>query len=508
MSRRTDAPLLALAIGLESDGSRPLHRQVYDGLRDAVLAGNLQPGWRLPSSRALSEELGCSRNTVLNAYEQLRSEGYLEARRGAGCFVSPVLPETLLAPLGSAGSGGRAQAGVALGLSDRGRTLAGLHQLEVDTLAGAGAAFATGLPDLDAFPFDQWGRLLGSLWRHPDRELVHSRDPAGLPALRVAIARHLNAVRGLRCHPEEILVTSGSQQSLDLVARLLLEPGARVLVEDPGYSGLRGPLVGAGVTMVPVAVDEHGMRVEQALQTGPDARLAMVTPSHQYPLGSTLSLSRRLALLSWAHEGAGWILEDDYDSEYRYAGRPLAALRGLDVERHPDAQRVIYMGSFSRVLFPGIRLGYLVVPRALVADFVAARRALDDYPSLITQPVLARFMESGQFAAHVRRMRRRYGERQRRLLAAADRELDGLLHLQADDAGMHLVARPGPRLPPGVSDQALVSAAASARVRVSALSSCYLDAKPQHGLLMGYAAADVPTIEAAAERLGQAFRRL
>ncbi|HSG91683.1 MAG TPA: PLP-dependent aminotransferase family protein, partial [Pseudomonadales bacterium] len=358
MPRQANAPLLSLR--LDADSAEPLHRQLCDGLRDAVLAGNLPPGRRLPSSRALAKELGCARNTVLNAYEQLQSEGYLESRRGSGSFVSPVLPETLLVPVQVLPGNAERTAAGPLRLSRRGAGLAATRA----PARTAGPAFMLGMPDLAAFPFDRWGRLLGSLWRRPEPAVLGSRDPAGLPALRSAIARHLNAVRGLRCSAEEVLVTSGSQQGLDLVARLLLDPGDRALIEDPGYTGLRGPLASAGLELVPVPVDADGMRVEDGLERAADARLAVVAPSHQYPLGTTLSLGRRLRLLDWARSGDGWILEDDYDSEYRYAGRPLTALRGLDAERAPGTERVLYLGSFSKVMFPGLRLGYLVVPRS------------------------------------------------------------------------------------------------------------------------------------------------
>jgi GntR family transcriptional regulator/MocR family aminotransferase len=497
VARRDTAPLLGIA--LDRASAEPLHRQLRDALRDAILAGLLAPGHRLPSSRTLAAELGCARNTVLAAYEQLAAEGYLSARHGSGTRVSPVLPETLGRPPRPGRPGGDAP-GPAPTLSRRGARLAGTRGPAGTPSPGA---FAVGVADSAEFPFDQWGRLLGSLWRRPDAALVRERDAAGHRPLREALARHLNAVRGLRCTPEEIVVTSGSQQGVDLVARLLLEAGDRVWIEDPGYPGLRGPLLAAGLTPVPVPVDDDGLDVAAGRRLADDARLAVVAPSHQYPLGAVLSLPRRLALLDRAHATDGWVLEDDYDSEYRYGGRPLTALRGLDAERRPGRERVVHLGSFSKTTFPTLRLGWLVVPRALAGEFVAARRALEDHPSAVIQPVMARFLESGRLAAHVRRMRVRYGARQARLLDAAARHLDGLMTLTPDDAGMHLVGRPAPGLP---DDVTLAQAAAEAGVTVTPLSAYAIAAPARQGLLLGYAAVAEADIEPAVVRLADALR--
>lgn len=502
MSRQRAAPLLTLT--LDEHDARPRHRQIYAGLRDAVLAGHLRPGTRLPSSRDLARDLNCARNTVLTAYGQLESEGYLVSRRGSGSFVSPVLPEDLLDPQSPAPSPRTATASPPPRMSPLGRNLAAASRQR----ATRAEAFAPGLPDLHAFPFEQWGRLLGSIWRHPEPSMLRERHPAGLPALRQAIAEHLNAVRGLGCSDREVLVTSGSQQALDLVARLLLEPGDRAWIEDPGYPGLRGPLQAAGIQPVPVPVDSDGLQVDLARQHAPSARLALVAPSHQYPLGHALSLPRRLALLDWAHETDAWIVEDDYDSEYRYAGRPLAALRSLEVQRHGDASRVIYLGSFSKVLYPGLRLGYLVLPAALAEDFALARRALDDHPAVTAQPAVARFLRSGQFAAHMRRTRLLYQRRQQCLLAAARRHLGGRLILEADDAGMHLVARVEPAWREAPDDLALARHLARAGITVSPLSSLYLGKVTQQGLLMGYAAVPERAIEPAVARMAEALAEL
>ena len=501
-----------------------LHRQLYGRVRELVLSGRLAPGARLPSSRGLARDLGCARNTVVAAYDQLLSEGYLEGRHGSGTYVSRVLPEERLAAPRPARPT-RASPGVSPGafgdlgrLSARGRVLAALRPA-VPSRDRAPRAFTPGIPDLGAFPFEVWGRLLGRAWRRPPESLALHGDAAGFRPLREAIAGYLCGIRAVRCDWTQVIVTSGAQQGLDLAARLLLEPGAAAWIEEPGYLGLRGPLLAAQAKLVPLPVEADGISVAEGRRRAPTARLAVVTPSHQYPLGVTMSLARRLELLDWEREADAWIIEDDYDSEFRYAGRPLAALQGLDADRAGDGAsrardaggRVIYLGTFSKILFPSLRLGYLVVPAALAEPLARARAALDDHPSAVAQPALAAFFEDGHFAAHVRRMRLLYGARRDCLLAAAARHLDGLLELAPDAAGLHLVARLAPELKARMDDRAAAARAAAAGLATPPLSSYYLNpdpgaaAPPEQGLLLGYAAVSEPEIEAGIEALARAL---
>jgi GntR family transcriptional regulator/MocR family aminotransferase len=525
MSRRaSSAPLLDLALDPSAAGAA-LHRQLYDRVRDLVLSGRLAPGARLPSSRGLARDLGCGRNTVVAAYDQLFSEGYLEGRHGSGTYVSRVLPEErLAAPRPAPAVPGRGSQGAAGPgrLSAQGRALAALRTEAARGDGGVPArAFTPGIPELGAFPFEVWGRLLGRAWRRPPESLARHGEAAGFRPLREAIARYLCGVRALRCDWTQVIVTSGAQQGLDLAARLLLDPGASAWIEEPGYLGLRGPLLAAQAQLVPLPVDRDGVSVAEGRRRAPAARLAVVTPSHQYPLGVTMSLARRLELLDWAREAGAWIVEDDYDSEFRYAGRPLAALQGLDADRAGDdgaggagrtsgGGRVIYLGTFSKILFPSLRLGYLVVPPGLAEPLTRARAALDDRPSMVAQPALAAFFEDGHFAAHVRRMRLRYGARRDCLLEAAKRHLDGLLELTPDAAGLHLVARLAPALAARMDDRQAAARAAAAGLATPALSSYYLnrdpDAPPEQGLLLGYAAVSEPEIEAGIAALARALR--
>jgi GntR family transcriptional regulator/MocR family aminotransferase len=503
------APLISLS--LDPAAAEPLYRQLYVQLRDAVLAGRLAPGTRLPSSRALAAELGCSRNTVVTAFEQLLCEGYLEGQVGSGSYVSSVLPEELLAVQGATERvAQQASAAPPRGLSARGASLAAIARPRRDAVQ----PFAR-RPDVSSFPFDAWGRILGRIWRRPPAELTGYGDPAGYLPLRRVIAQYLQAVRGLVCSAEQVLITAGGQQALDLTARLLLDPGDAVWIEEPGFPGLRGALTAAGARLIPVPIDGEGLDVAAGRRLAPDARLAAVTPSHQYPLGVTMSLARRLALLDWAREGGAWILEDDYDSEYRFAGRPLAALQGLDAGRSGGPQaipgQVIYVGTFSKVLFPSLRLGYLVVPPGLVESLQRARESLDDHPSLVVQPALAAFIEEGHFATHVRRMRRLYATRQQALVAAAGRHLGGLLEFAPDDAGLHLVGRLSQDLAARMDDQEAVRRAAAAGLSVAPLSSFYMTepaaSQPTgQGLLLGYAAIPEERIAPAVKRLAEALR--
>jgi len=481
-----------VSLGLVRDGGAPLHRQLYDQLREAILAGRLVPGARLPSTRALATDLSLSRNTVATAFEQLLSEGYVEGRVGAGTYVSPVLPETLLGAAGPAA--GTAGGGVPARPSLRGEAIADAMPRRPDRHP----AFALAAAELDAVAAREWGRAMVRWWRHPSGELMRQRDPSGWLPLRRAIAAYLGAVRAVRCDPEQVMIVSGAQAGVDLAARLLLDPGDAAWIEEPGYAGLRAAVLAAGAVAVPVPVDAEGLSVSAGRRLAPAARLAAVTPSHQFPLGVTMSLARRLALLDWAREAGAWILEDDYDSEYRYAGRPLAALQGLD----PDG-RVIYVGTFSKVLFPSIRLGYLVLPASLVDLFRRARASVDDHAPAIAQAPLADFIETGQFAAHLRRCRARYAERRAILIDAIDADLGGLLLPAPGEGGLHLLAD----LAGGMDDTEAARLASAQRVTVTPLANYYAGAPDRRGLLMGFGAVDEANIAASVKRLARALDR-
>jgi GntR family transcriptional regulator/MocR family aminotransferase len=497
MPRHADRmPLLDLDIDVEAPV--PLHRQLYDGLRKAILTGRLPPKGRLPSSRALAGELGLSRNTVLAAFEQLSSEGYLEAQRGSGSRVAAMLPDPIPAAARGPSAMRPSPPAGAPRLSGRGTALA----VAAMSRTGRGdGPFAPAVPDLDLFPFDLWSRLLARSWRHPSLAMAFGRDPAGHLPLRAAIADYLRRVRAVRCEAEQIIVLSGIRQAVDLTVRLLLDAGDPVWIEEPGYAGVREVLRAAGAKLVPVPIDGEGLSVKAGARKAPHARLACVAPSHQYPLGAVMSLARRLELLAWARGAGAWIIEDDYDSEFRYAGRPLAALQGLD-----EDGRVIYVGSFSKVLFPSLRLGYLVAPPVLVDSFVAARATLDDHAAMTAQPALAAFIAEGHFAAHIRRTRKLYAARQAALLAAAERHLQGLLELSPASAGMHLLARLAPPLAARMDDRTAVRRAAAQGIAVTPLSAFHTANPRRQGLLMGYAGVPEAAIEPATIRLAAALR--
>jgi GntR family transcriptional regulator/MocR family aminotransferase len=504
-SRPSRAPLLQIALESETPGAGPLYRQLYEAIRRAVLEGRLPPGTRLPPSRTLAKELGCSRNTVMTAYEQLHAEGYLEGRVGAGSFVSQVLPEALLNARPLPKEGG-AQEPPTRPLSRRGELLAPLHRARERAPGRADRAFLPGLADPDHFPFDVWSRLLARSWRRPPLRHFLTAAAGGLPELREALAEHLRRARDLDCEAAQLLITNGAQQAVSLAAQLLLNPGETVAMEEPGYPGLRGPLLAAGARIEPVPLDAEGLSVAALRERAPDARMLLVAPSHHYPLCTVMSLKRRLELLDWARECQAWIVEDDYDSEYRYAGRPLAALQALDSPARGGAGRVLYVGSFSKVLFPSLRLGYLVVPKDLAERFERGRAALDEHPSLIAQPALAAFLTEGHFAAHLRRMRQLYAARQRALLNAAEEELAGLLNLLQDEAGLHLVAQPSADLAARMSDREMEARAAERGILVRALSRYYQGTPARSGLLLGYAAVPEERMKSACRELAEALR--
>jgi GntR family transcriptional regulator/MocR family aminotransferase len=486
LKRAAGALLAPLESPLERRGPRRL--EIERRVRQAILDGALRAGARLPSTRTLARDLAVSRTTAEEAFGQLVAEGYLTRRIGDGTYVSGAVagrprPAPALPP--------RAMAGA---LSTRGRAIAGAPAC-VD--AARVVPFRAGHPDYDAFPLALWNRLLARRARRGGRALLGYGDAAGLPALREALAEHLATSRGLRCDAGRVVVLSSSQQALDLAARLLLDPGDAAWLEEPGYPGARGAFGAAGARVVPVPVDGAGLDVAQGRRLAPLARLAYVTPSHQYPLGATMSLERRLALLAWASASSAWVLEDDYDGEYRYGGRSVAAIQGLD-----GGGRVLYVGTFTKVLFPSLRLAYAVLPEALVEPFVHARRLQDGQAPALAQAVAADFLAEGHLAAHLRRMRALYAERRDALAEAVGAELRGAACLEGAEAGLHAVLRLD-----GGDDRELARRALALGVDAQALSVLHAGARAAHGLVLGYAGLRPEAIRAGVRVLARALAR-
>lgn len=474
-------------VAVDPESATPLYRQIYEGYREWVVDGRLRPGERLPSTRRLAEELGVSRLTVSNAFDQLLAEGYCETRAGAGTFVAASLPEDLVVP----GEGaGRAPSPVSGPRRVAGGAVAEL--VRTPFARGGSGAFSVGAMAAERFPFQVWSSLVCRQARRLGPDEVRYGPVTGLASLQSAIAGYLRTARGVRCEPEQVMVASGSQQALDLAVRVLLDPGSPVWVEEPGYWGAWDVLKVAGARLVPVPVDAEGLDVAAGIARAPEAGAVFVTPSHQFPLGVTMSASRRLRLLDWAGHSGAWIIEDDYNSEYRYESQPITALQGLD----RDA-RVIYVGTFSKVLSPALRIGYLVLPADLVDRFAAVRGAMDISPPPFVQAVLADFLAEGHFARHLRRMRKLYRERRGVLVDSLRSELGGELEIQGEKAGLHLVVR----LPEGCDDRAVSDRAAAAGLRALALSSCYAGPGGRPGLVLGYGGVSREEIPRAVQRL-------
>ena len=521
MSPRLASSAPSVLARLDPTRDVALHRQLYDSLRDAIVRGRLGPGTRMPGARTLAEELGVARNTAASALAQLQAEGYVETRERSGTFVCSILPDATLAlsrltpaPSVDAAPAGPPAAGVpasgasatasAPTLSRRGMEAAAYATSPGGREPSRPRTFRVGVPALDAFPWTLWMRLTSRRLRTSAAALADYGRAAGYGPLRTAIAAHVGAARGVACTPEQVVVTNGAQQALELAARLLLDPGDAVWVEEPGYLGARAAFAGAGTRLVPVPLDGEGVDVAAGMRRAPGARVAYVTPSHQYPTGVTMSAARRLALLRWARDAGAWIVEDDYDSEYRYASRPLASLQGLATDVG-DGGRVLYVGTFSKTLFPGLRLGYLIVPAALVDAFARARGVSGRHGSGIEQAVLTDFLDGGHHARHVRRMRVLYEERRDVLLRALAEHADGVLEPTASDAGMHLVAYlPAHR--PADDDRRWVARAQAAGVELRALTSYALEPLARGGLLLGFAAYRPSEIRAGCRRLGAVLR--
>jgi len=493
MSPRTISSAPPTLVRLEPGVGTPLHRQIYDSLREAIVSGRLAPGAPVPATRVLAQELRVSRNTTAAAVAQLRAEGYLEVRPRSGTFVSPLLPEAVL----TAPEGGRRGGATRAHHPALARTGARIAALRPSTTSAA-RPFRFGVPALDAFPWELWARLTSRRLRHSAAGLAGYSGPAGYAPLRSAIAQYVRAARGVVCAPGQVIVTSGAQQGLDLVARLLVDPADTVWFEEPGYPSARAAFRAVGAAVVPVPLDDEGLDVRAGARRARLARLVYATPSRQYPVGVTMSAARRLELLQWARRANAWVVEDDYDSEFRYVSRPLACLQGLD-----DSGRVLYVGTFSKTLFPGLRLGYVIVPADLVDAFTTARAVADWHSASVEQAVLADFIEGGHFARHIRRMRVLYQARRDALLAALREFAGDRIEVGDAAAGMQLLGW----LPGGASDRRIAELAHAEGVEVAALSSFAVGPLPRGGLVLGFTEFAPPVLRTAVRRLAAILDR-
>lgn len=490
MPRRTTTLELMLA---PRDEATPAWRWLYGALRDEILAGRLRPGARLAATRDLASQYGLSRGTIVSAFDQLEAEGYVESNIGSGTFVSEVLPDDLLqAPRAARVHGSTTP--------PRARAFAGFAKrlpLGAKWDIRSGRAFRTDLQALDLFPVDTWAQIAARRMRRLSHPLLLGSEPLGYLPLREQIAEYLSTSRGVNCEPGQIAIVSGVQDGLDLVARLLLNEGDRVCMEEPGYQGAADVFHSVGAKIHTVPLDAQGMCVPPKRLRG--VKLAYVTPAHQFPVGTTMTLARRLELLDWARSSDALLFEDDYDSEYRYSGRPVPSLQGLDT-----AGAVIFFGTFNKVLFPSLRIAYLVLPPDLVPYAVAAIHTTRRHAPLLDQAVLADFMSEGHFARHLRRMRAVYAERLTVLLESAGKHLTGLLDVSPIEAGLQTIGW----LPDGIDSDTAAHAAAARGIDVTPLSRHSRAPRARDGLQLGFASIDAKEIRRGVRELAKALEEL
>ena len=484
-----------LRIPLDPAAAEPLHQQVYRGVRDAILSGSLPAGAQLPSSRRMADDLAVSRTTILVSFSQLVAEGYIVGAVGSGSYVASQIPDHLLQVRERVIRSPQVDPGLPA-ISERARAITRIPRRSTALYP---RAFWAGVPPVDEFPLKIWSRIAARRQRNLTTAQLYHSPPSGHAPLREAIVTHLATARGVRCDADQILILSSAQEGLDIACRTLLNPGDPAWLEDPSWAGSRGALIGADARIVPVPVDRNGLDVDRGIALAPEARLVYVSPSHQFPMGVTLSLERRLTLLAWAAQQGAWIVEDDYDSEYRYTGRPLTALQGLD-----RSGRVLYIGTFNKTIFPALRIAYMVVPPALVEPVLRVRRVGGQHVPTVEQAILTDFIMEGHFARHLRRMRSIGRERRDELVAAATRDLAGVLEIEPTETGLHTVGW----LPPGMDDVAASDSANDHQVHAAALSPHYSGPCPRRGLILGYAGLKPHEISAGMRRLAAGLRSL
>lgn len=468
------ATLFELALPLR-DSDKSASRWLYESLRAAILEGRLRPGIRLPATRDLARQYRLARGTIVNAFDQLKSEGYIQGSVGSGTHVNKVLPEELLHVPREESPALPVRHKQRRKLSDYARRVKLFPNFEIRP----SRAFRTNMPALDLFPTTLWAQVAARRLRRISASLLLGCGPMGYPPLRDAVASYLSASRGVKCVADQVVIVSGVQEAIDIAVRLFVNPGDRVCMENPGYPGAAITFKAVGARISAIGVDDEGMRVPDANMRG--ARLVYATPGHQFPLGVTMSVARRLQLLDWAAKSGALILEDDYDSEYRYAGRPVPALQGLD--RHG---LVLFMGSFSKVLFPSLRVGYLVVPPDLMDYFAATVSLTNRHAPLLEQAILCDFITEGHLGRHLRRMREVYAGRLSILLESAQQSLSGLLTISGVEAGLQIAGW----LHGGLNAESVATAAAARGVEVTALSRYRQGAAVREGLQLGFAAVD------------------
>lgn len=475
-----------------------LHQRIQRALRALILDGALAPGLKLPATRVLATSLGLARDTVENAYVQLHRDGFIVRRAGSGSYVCDAIGAELRGASRrriKAKEAKSSQVADGAGLSQRGQMIldsGGVNDQQVIK------AFATGLPETRTFPTAVWERLQRQVLKDDRSNVLLHGDPQGAEPLRKAIATYLNLERGANCSPDQVLVLSSTRQALFLCAQLLVDVGKPILLENPGYFGAKKAFETAEARVVPIDVDEQGIRTDLLHADRSGAHCVYVTPSHQYPTGATLTLERRLELINWAAEKGKWIIEDDYDSEFHYQGKPTACVQGLDKYR-----RTLYIGTFSKTLYPGLRMGYMVLPTELVNAFTYARSIMDGHTPQILQLTLARFMEDGHYNAHIRAMRKLYGARQAIMLEAISKHLHGVVTACRPPGGLQIPCL----LHEGWSEEKTIRQAASAGVQLPGLSRLYAGAEKKQGWLLGYSSLNAHEIETAMLRLAGALKK-